>query len=338
MRRDPLNIRKRASDDCSFKNSLVSVSKTAWYPFQKQPGIRFKNSLVSVSKTAWYPFQKQPGIRFKSGLVSGSLRSFRHDGWGRRATTPDVATARRRRAADCARREGLPTVTVRSRRTHLPLRTGPQDFTDAATARPSCERERARPARAAAECGGAPGGRPSVSSRRWQGAVVASGRGARRPATASLQLDARAGLLELGLELVGLLALDALLDGLGSLIDEGLGLLQTEASRRPDDRDDLDFLSPAAVSRTSTVLDSSSAAAPSPAGALAAAGAAAATAVAETPDPSSSALMRSLRATRPGGPFLANHRFPSGPVVIPSGPELTENPARRRRCSRSRSA
>jgi hypothetical protein len=63
-----------------------------------------------LSKTAWYSFQEQPGIRFKSSLVSGSLRSFRHDGWGRRATTPDVATARRRRAADCARREGLPTV------------------------------------------------------------------------------------------------------------------------------------------------------------------------------------------------------------------------------------
>jgi hypothetical protein len=63
-----------------------------------------------LSKTAWYSFREQPGIRFKSSLVSGSLRSFRHDGWGRRATTPDVATARRRRAADCARREGLPTV------------------------------------------------------------------------------------------------------------------------------------------------------------------------------------------------------------------------------------
>jgi hypothetical protein len=156
MRRDALSIRKRASDDCSFKNSLVFVSRTARYPFQNQPGIRFVTELQT-------------------------------HGWGRRATTPDVATARRRRAADCARREGLPTVDRPSRRTHLPLRTGPQDFTDAATARTSCERERARPARAAAECGGAPGGRPSVSSRRWQGAVVASGRGARRPATASLQ-------------------------------------------------------------------------------------------------------------------------------------------------------
>jgi hypothetical protein len=45
MRRDALSIRKRASDDCSFKNSLVFVSRTAWYPFQKQPGIRFVTEL-----------------------------------------------------------------------------------------------------------------------------------------------------------------------------------------------------------------------------------------------------------------------------------------------------
>src|SRR3954451_1607608 len=57
-----------------------------------------------------------------------------------------------------------------------------------------------------------------------------------------LDLDARAGLLELGLELVGLVALDALLDGLGRLVDEGLGLLQAEAGRRADDLDDLDLL------------------------------------------------------------------------------------------------
>src|SRR3954454_22417358 len=45
--------------------------------------------------------------------------------------------------------------------------------------------------------------------------------------TASLlELDAPAGLLELGLELLGLVALDALLDGLGRLVDEGLGLLE----------------------------------------------------------------------------------------------------------------
>src|SRR5689334_14489178 len=41
-----------------------------------------------------------------------------------------------------------------------------------------------------------------------------------------LELDGGAGLLELLLELVGLVALDAFLDGLRGLVDEGLGLLQ----------------------------------------------------------------------------------------------------------------
>src|SRR6185295_15929324 len=57
-----------------------------------------------------------------------------------------------------------------------------------------------------------------------------------------LDLDARAGLLELGLELVGLVALHALLDGLGRLVDERLGLLEAQARRRADDLDDLDLL------------------------------------------------------------------------------------------------
>src|SRR3954452_10079479 len=57
-----------------------------------------------------------------------------------------------------------------------------------------------------------------------------------------LDLDARAGLLEVGLELVGLVALDALLDGPGRLVHERLGLLEPEAGRRADDLDDLDLL------------------------------------------------------------------------------------------------
>jgi hypothetical protein len=89
-----------------------------------------------------------------------------------------------------------------------------------------------------------------------------------------LHLDGAAGLLDLGLELVGLLALDALLDRLGGLVHERLGLLEP-------------------VSTTSTVEDSSSAPAPSADAAPAAAGAAAATAVADTPNSSSSALIRS---------------------------------------------
>src|SRR5207248_10610296 len=57
-----------------------------------------------------------------------------------------------------------------------------------------------------------------------------------------LQLDRRAGLLELGLELVSLVALDPLLHGLGRLVDERLGLLEPEAGRRADDLDHLDLL------------------------------------------------------------------------------------------------
>src|SRR5215204_4789242 len=57
-----------------------------------------------------------------------------------------------------------------------------------------------------------------------------------------LDLDRAAGLLDLRLELLGLVALDALLDGLGSLVDERLGLLQAQAGRRADDLDDLDLL------------------------------------------------------------------------------------------------
>src|SRR5215217_2469860 len=62
------------------------------------------------------------------------------------------------------------------------------------------------------------------------------------PPAPLLDLYARAGLLELGQELVGLLALDALLDRLGSLVDERLGLLETEAGGRAHDLDDLDLL------------------------------------------------------------------------------------------------
>src|SRR5919198_5594053 len=71
------------------------------------------------------------------------------------------------------------------------------------------------------------GGRPSVQL---------------RVASALLQLDRPAGLLELGLELVGLLAVDALADGLRGPVDERLGLLQAEAGRRADDLDHLDLL------------------------------------------------------------------------------------------------
>src|SRR4051812_45319968 len=57
-----------------------------------------------------------------------------------------------------------------------------------------------------------------------------------------LDLDGSAGLLEVGLELVGLVLLETLLDGLRGLVDERLGLLEPEAGRRADDLDDLDLL------------------------------------------------------------------------------------------------
>src|SRR3954464_12301214 len=57
-----------------------------------------------------------------------------------------------------------------------------------------------------------------------------------------LDLDGGAGLLELALELLGLVLVDALLDGLGGLVDERLGLLEAQAGRRADDLDDLDLL------------------------------------------------------------------------------------------------
>src|SRR5215213_8839117 len=57
-----------------------------------------------------------------------------------------------------------------------------------------------------------------------------------------LQLDARAGLLELALQLLALLAVEALLDGLRSLVHERLRLLEAEAGGGADDLDHLDLL------------------------------------------------------------------------------------------------
>src|SRR4051812_11686332 len=72
--------------------------------------------------------------------------------------------------------------------------------------------------------------------RRWNCGSRAPERGA------LLDLDGGAGLLELALELLGLVLVDALLDGLRGLVDERLGLLEAEAGRRADDLDDLDLL------------------------------------------------------------------------------------------------
>src|SRR4051794_29431934 len=63
-----------------------------------------------------------------------------------------------------------------------------------------------------------------------------------RTPTVLLQLDGAAGLFELALELLGLLAIDALLDRLGGLVHERLGLLEAQAGGRAHDLDHLDLL------------------------------------------------------------------------------------------------
>ena len=59
---------------------------------------------------------------------------------------------------------------------------------------------------------------------------------------ALLELDGPAGLLELALELLALLAVDALLDRLGGLVHERLRLLEAKAGGGTDDLDHLDLL------------------------------------------------------------------------------------------------
>src|ERR1051326_2896843 len=59
---------------------------------------------------------------------------------------------------------------------------------------------------------------------------------------ALLDLDFGAGLLELGLDRVGLVLGDALLDRLRRRVDEVLGLLEAETGDRADDLDHLDLL------------------------------------------------------------------------------------------------
>src|SRR5882762_9424823 len=63
-----------------------------------------------------------------------------------------------------------------------------------------------------------------------------------QPARNSLQLDLGASLLQLTLELLGLLLADALLDGLGRRLDEVLGFLQPKTGDGADFLDHLDLL------------------------------------------------------------------------------------------------
>src|SRR5437879_3723393 len=73
-------------------------------------------------------------------------------------------------------------------------------------------------------------------------AVIGADGGELQAPALLLQLDGGAGLFEVGLELVGLFLLDALLDGLGRLVDERLRLLEAEAGRGAYDLDHLDLL------------------------------------------------------------------------------------------------
>src|SRR6478735_12690595 len=57
-----------------------------------------------------------------------------------------------------------------------------------------------------------------------------------------LELDSCSSLLELRLHLLGLVLGRALLDGGGSLVGNGLGLLQAQAGQLTDDLDHLDLL------------------------------------------------------------------------------------------------
>src|SRR3954471_1799826 len=96
------------------------------------------------------------------------------------------------------------------------------------------------PRRPSAGAAPAPVGRESKEKggQGWPPFFLRGARGRRR----LLDLDGPAGLLEVGLELLGLLLVDPLLDRLGGLVDERLGLLEAQAGGRADDLDDLDLL------------------------------------------------------------------------------------------------
>src|SRR6478672_7020481 len=74
-----------------------------------------------------------------------------------------------------------------------------------------------------------------------------TGTGVPAPGCSELfDLDGGAGLFELRLDPVGLLAVDAFLDRVRSAVDEVLGLLEAKAGDRADDLDHLDLLAPGA--------------------------------------------------------------------------------------------
>src|SRR5262249_48160462 len=72
--------------------------------------------------------------------------------------------------------------------------------------------------------------------------LLARSRGTRPRTYHLLEVDLRTSLLELGLDLVGLVLVDAFLDRLRSAFDEVLGFLQAETGDGADFLDDLDLL------------------------------------------------------------------------------------------------
>src|SRR6188508_1289997 len=80
---------------------------------------------------------------------------------------------------------------------------------------------------------------PGTSGRAVSRSTATRGRSLSREL---LDLDACAGLFELGLDLVGLVLRDALLDGCRSTVDDVLGLLEAEPGDRAHDLDHLDLL------------------------------------------------------------------------------------------------
>src|SRR5699024_2621981 len=85
-------------------------------------------------------------------------------------------------------------------------------------------------------------GRAACAGRPFRSSATAVGLGVRRGARrGSLDGDGRAGLLELRLGSLGVVLLDGLEDSLGGLVDERLGLLQTERGQAAHLLDDGDL-------------------------------------------------------------------------------------------------
>src|SRR5437763_11881448 len=134
-------------------------------------------------------------------------------------------------------RSGQPSMAPNGRH---PTEQGRPSAQNAGTPRaPCCARERGNGHVAGVPRGCAVAGGPATRA-----SPATAANEPLRSAADLLELDGGPRLLELALELVGFLLLGALLDGLGRLVDERLGLLQAQPRRRADDLDHLDLLVP----------------------------------------------------------------------------------------------